>query len=246
LREFVFCTIQKWDVDIFLRLEYHNGMSTPRQHIDYPPSKGASARTRKLMLLTARQLMQAGFSPSVSEVAEEAEVSRSTAYRYFPTKAAMVRAVVGETLGSILEWDSEFEQPEARVVDLISSSFSTIVAHEATFKAALRIELEVSSESDNLAINTQLRGHRIELIERALEGIDASSEKDRLTYSIAVLFGIEALTILKDVCGLDGVQAEGVVTWASKTLTQTTLEQIKGEAKTAALVSDSVSRIRKA
>jgi len=201
-------------------------MSTPRQHIDYPPLKGASARTRKLMLRTAAQMMREGRSPSVSEVAEEAEVSRSTAYRYFPTKAAMVRAVVGETLGSILEWDSEFEQPEKRIVDLISSSFPRIVANEATFKAALRTELEVSTESDNSADNTQLRGHRIELIERALEGIDASSEKDQLTYSIAVLFGIEALTVLKDVCGLDGVQAEGVVAWASKTLTQATLKQI--------------------
>lgn len=203
-------------------------MSVQRQHIDYPPLKGASARTHKLMVQTARQMMQEGFYPSVSEVAEKAEVSRSTAYRYFPTKAAMVRAVVGEALGSILKWDSEIEQPEARVVDLIRSSFPRIVANETTFKAALRTELEAGPNIDNETNDVKLRGHRVELIERALEGVEVSPEKDRLAYSLAVLFGIEALTVLRDVCGLDGAHAEDVVAWASETLTRATLDNREG------------------
>ncbi|WP_189342209.1 TetR family transcriptional regulator, partial [Mesorhizobium sp. M2A.F.Ca.ET.067.02.1.1] len=54
--------------------------------------KGARARTRRLMLETATRLMQSGMTPSVSEVAEAAEVSRATAYRYFPSQAALVQA----------------------------------------------------------------------------------------------------------------------------------------------------------
>jgi AcrR family transcriptional regulator len=56
--------------------------------------RGPRARTRRLMLETATRLMQAGATPSVSEVAEAAEVSRATAYRYFPSQAALVHAVV--------------------------------------------------------------------------------------------------------------------------------------------------------
>ncbi len=175
------------------------------------------------MLSTARQMMQSGLSPSVSEVAEEAEVSRSTAYRYFPTKEAMVRAVVGETLGPILEWESQAERPEERVGDLIRSSFPRIVANETTFKAALRTELENAAALKPANGEAPLRGHRLDLIGRALGGMEPSTEKDRLTYALAVLFGVEALTVLRDICGLDGRQSEEIVSWAAETLTHATL-----------------------
>jgi len=68
--------------------------------------RGPRARTKRLMLETATRLMQAGVTPSVSEVAEAAEVSRATAYRYFPSQAALVHAVVDEGLGPILTWQS--------------------------------------------------------------------------------------------------------------------------------------------
>ena len=59
------------------------------------------------------RLMQAGATPSVSEVAEAAEVSRATAYRYFPSQAALVQAVVDEGLGPILTWQSTSADPAA-------------------------------------------------------------------------------------------------------------------------------------
>ncbi|PSL19362.1 TetR/AcrR family transcriptional regulator [Shimia abyssi] len=207
-----------------MRLPYHIDMNVPRQQSDPAPLKGARARTRKLMLTTARHMMQDGLSPSVSEVAEAAEVSRSTAYRYFPTKEAMVRAVVGETLGPILEWRSELTAADARVSDLIRFSFPRIVRNEATFKAALRVELEAGAAGSQADDNAPIRGHRMELIGRALEGVPPSVEKERLSQVLAVLFGVEALTVLNDICGLDGAQAEDVVVWAAEALTRVTLE----------------------
>ncbi|MGO8126643.1 TetR/AcrR family transcriptional regulator, partial [Rhizobium ruizarguesonis] len=59
------------------------------------------------MLETATRLMTSGITPSVSEVAEAAEVSRATAYRYFPSQAAIVNAVVDEALGPILGWSCD-------------------------------------------------------------------------------------------------------------------------------------------
>src|SRR6478736_2916702 len=77
--------------------------------------RGPRARTKRLMLETATRLMQSGVTPSVTEVAEAAEVSRATAYRYFPSQAALVQAVVDEGLGPILEWRSDSSDAERRV-----------------------------------------------------------------------------------------------------------------------------------
>ena len=74
---------------------------------------GRQGADAQLLLETAMQLMQAGRVPSVTDVAEAAEVSRATAYRYFPTQAALVQAAVDEALGPILGWRSELPDAEA-------------------------------------------------------------------------------------------------------------------------------------
>ena len=94
------------------------------------------------MLETAIALMQQGETPSVSDVAEAAEVSRATAYRYFPSQAELVHAVVNEALGPILGWQSDEAKAEDRVADLLDLSMPRILEFEATFKAALKLSLE--------------------------------------------------------------------------------------------------------
>ena len=97
---------------------------------------GVRARTRKLLLETAMQLMQAGRVPSVTDVAEAAEVSRATAYRYFPTQAALVQAAVDEALGPILAWRSELPDAEGRIEGLLSFAYPRLDEYEATLRAS--------------------------------------------------------------------------------------------------------------
>ncbi|MGH7668804.1 MAG: TetR family transcriptional regulator, partial [Gemmatimonadaceae bacterium] len=47
---------------------------------------GQRRRTRLALLAAAARLIAAGAAPSVAEVADAADVSRRTAYRYFPTQ----------------------------------------------------------------------------------------------------------------------------------------------------------------
>src|SRR5688572_21434479 len=47
-------------------------------------------RTRKDLLQAAARLMKQGRQPSLEEIAEEALVSRATAYRYFPSVEALL------------------------------------------------------------------------------------------------------------------------------------------------------------
>lgn len=186
---------------------------------DTAPLKGAAARTRALMVSTASELMRQGLSPSVSDVAEAARVSRSTAYRYFPTQADMLRAVVAEALGPILEWDDPSTRGETRLSSLYGKTFQRLAEHEATFRAAIRQSLEPDVEVPG--DKTLGRGHRRALLARAVSGTGLSLEQTtRLVPALSLTFGIEALIVLKDICGLDDHQAEEVAVWSAQALLQ--------------------------
>ncbi|MGL6211787.1 MAG: TetR/AcrR family transcriptional regulator, partial [Paracoccaceae bacterium] len=162
----------------------------------------ASARTRDLMVRTAVDLMQRGMSPSVSDAAEAAGVSRATAYRYFPTQSALVEAVVTHALGPILEWDSASTDANERVLDLLASSNDRIMEFEATFKAALVLSLQqwAQQKSAPLASGPLFRrGHRIDLIKTALEPVRgklSDAQFSRLAKSLSLTFGLEVVLVL--------------------------------------------------
>jgi AcrR family transcriptional regulator len=169
------------------------------------------------MVATASELMRRGQSPSVSEVAEAAGVSRSTAYRYFPTLADMLRAVVAEALGPILTWSDPSPRGEARLASLYRMTFQRLSEHEATFRAAIRQSLE--PQADLPGDKTLGRGHRRALLARAVAGSGLSGDQaSRLVWALSLTFGIEALIVLKDICGLDDAQAEEVAIWSAHAL----------------------------
>ena len=192
---------------------------------------GPRARTGRLMLETAIRLMQAGAIPSVSEVAEAAGVSRATAYRYFPSQAALVGAVVDQALGPILTWMPSSQDPARRVAELIDTGLPRIEAFEATFKAALKLSLEqwARGRAGTLGEEPEFkRGHRIDLLRDALaplEGKLGPKKIDRLAQALSLVFGVEVLTVLKDIWGLDGQETQSVAQWAASALVRAALEE---------------------
>ncbi len=171
------------------------------------------------MVETASAMMRRGLSPSVSDVAEAAGVSRSTAYRYFPTLADMLRAVVAEALGPILDWDDPATTGEARLASLYGKTFRRMSEHEATFRAAIRQSLEPSMEAPG--DKTLGRGHRRALLARAVRDSGLTpAQANKLVPALSLTFGIEALIVLKDICGLDDRQAEDVAVWSACALLQ--------------------------
>ena len=209
-------------------------MDVSRQHEDLAdmPDRGPRARTRRLMLETATRLMQDGSTPSVSEVAEAAEVSRATAYRYFPTQEALVHAVIDEALGPILSWRSASRDAETRTRDLIGTSLPRIGEFEATFRAALKLSLEQWAQSRAGAFEDGppfKRGHRIELLRdavRPLRGSVSDEEVERLAQALSLVFGVESLVVLKDIWGLSDDAAQSVAEWAAVAL----VRAVAGEA----------------
>lgn len=188
------------------------------------PERGPRARTKRLMLETATRLMQAGVTPSVSEVAEAAEVSRATAYRYFPSQSALVQAVVDEGLGPILTWQSTSAGAERRVAELFDTAMPRIEAFEATFKAALKLSLDQWARRQAGTLGAEpafTRGHRIDLLKDAIAPLKSRlppRDFKRLAQALSLIFGVEVLIVLKDIWGLDSRRTRAVAQWAAGAL----------------------------
>ena len=186
--------------------------------------RGAKARTRRLMLDAAITLMQSGLTPSVTGVAETAGVSRATAYRYFPSEAALVHAVVDEALGPILQWTPGHDRATERVADLLATAIPRIDEFEATFKASLRLSLEQWAHRRAGTLGSEplfTRGHRVDLLMNAtapLAGKLTRGQHLRVAQALSLVFGIEVLNVLKDIWGLSLEEAQDVAQWAAAAL----------------------------
>jgi AcrR family transcriptional regulator len=212
-------------------------MGVSYQDAELAEARGARARTRKLMLETAIELMQSGETPSVSDVAEAAEVSRATAYRYFPSQADLIHAVVDEALGPILNWDSESAKPEERVAELLAMSLPRIVEFEATFKAALKLSLEQWARDAAGTMGEEppfKRGHRVELLQSAIAPLRKTlprAQFQRLAQALSLVYGLEALIVLKDLWGLGDRETENVLQWAARALVRAAVSDAASKRK---------------
>jgi AcrR family transcriptional regulator len=196
---------------------------------------------RKIMLDAAMRLMQDGLIPSVSDVAEAAQVSRATAYRYFPSQSALIQAAVDEALGPILAWTSESSDAEDRVTELVTFAYPRMESYEATLKAALRLALDQWARRHAGLFGDEapmVRGHRIGLLNSAVSPLKSNLTRsgfERLTQSLSLVFGTEAFVVLKDIWGLDRKRAEEVALWTCHALIQAAVvEDGKTPAKVAA------------
>lgn len=185
---------------------------------------GVRARTRRLLLDTAMRLMQGGRVPSVTDVAEAAAVSRATAYRYFPTQAALVQAAVDEALGPILDWRSDLPDADARIDKLLAFAYPRLDEYEATLRAALLQAMDQWSRRRAGTLGDEapiFRGNRKAVLANALAPLKpriAPGEFDRLRQSLSLVFGTEAFVVLKDIWGLDGAEAREVALWSAHAL----------------------------
>ena len=194
--------------------------------------RGPRVRMRRTMLDAAMRLMQDGLVPSISDVAEEAQVSRATAYRYFPTQSALVQAAVDEALGPILKWSSSSEDAERRVSELIQYSYPRMNDYEVPLRAALRLALDqwaLVHAGKLKAEEAMVRGRRIELLTSAVAPLRrklGSVRTERLTQALSLVFGTEAFVVLKDIWRLDRESAEEVALWTCHALIRCAIEDL--------------------
>src|SRR5215210_7544365 len=110
-------------------------------------------RTRAAILAAAVKLLNEGKRPAVAEVADAALVSRTTAYRYFPTQEALLFEAALESTATDVdrlfeETAATSEDPAFRLDALLKALQGRAVANEAAFRTLLRLSLERSPEGE--------------------------------------------------------------------------------------------------
>ena len=139
--------------------------------------------------------------------------------------------MVDEALGPILTWNSASQDPALRVAELIATGLPRIEAFEATFKAALKLSLDqwARGRAGTLGEEPEFkRGHRADLLKDALaplEGKLPQAEFDRLAQALSLVFGVEVLTVLKDIWGLGSQETQSVAQWAANALVRAALKE---------------------
>lgn len=202
--------------------------SIPGHGADAVPSEPAPsrvrARTRARLLDAAIESVQSGVIPGVAEVATRAGVSRATAYRYFPSRGALVSALVEQTLGPVRERaQDEGSDPAARLRALFDKTFPRFQQYEAQMRAALQLSLEhwARERAGSLEEEPYRRGHRAGILGHAAEPLAERLPPRtvaRLVRALSLVYGIEAYVVLKDIWGADNREVEEVARWMLEAL----------------------------
>lgn len=209
--------------------------ASPQAAASGEPPHGPRARMRKTLLDAAQQLMAQGVTPSVAELAEHARVSRATAYRYFPSQSALIAAVVDESLGPILAWDSSAPDAAARVDELLRFAYPRLESHEAPLRAAIMVSLQQHAEASAGKAGPEprlVRGHRVDILKRAIAPLAAEltpAQQERVAQALSLVYGTEVFLVLKDIWKLELAEITDVVRWTANAIIKQALSETAGK-----------------
>ena len=177
------------------------------------------ARTRAFLLTATRELLAEGVSPTVEQAADQAAISRTTAYRYFPNRRALLSAVYPEIdARSLLDADAPTD-PAERLDKVLERFIGHVLEHEPELRAQLRLSLDPQpADAEQLPFR---QGRAIGWIEDALaplRGRVPDTELRRLVLAIRATTGIEALIWLTDVAGLARTDAAKLMRSSARAL----------------------------
>jgi AcrR family transcriptional regulator len=166
-------------------------------------------KTREVLISTANELLKKGVLRSVEQAAGEAGVSKATAYRYFANLEALKREaslqLKSEPPDQLFK-DLAPDDLEGRLARLVNYHFELFTKNETEFRLFLS---SVIGESVSAPAVHSRGGRRIAMITEALEPLKGSVTKKEFNHmvnALSLVFGIESITILKDLCGLNNKQ----------------------------------------
>jgi AcrR family transcriptional regulator len=183
------------------------------------------ARTRDALLAATRELLGEGVTPTVEQAAERAEVSTSTAYRYFPNQRALLVATYPEIDKQSLLGNDPPTDPVERLDIVTERVGHQLLEHEPELRTALRLSLESAGEGEPPLLR---RGRAIGWIEEALEPLSlrmSSLEVHRLALAIRAAIGPEPLVWLTDVGGLGREDAVELMRTSARALLRAALAE---------------------
>jgi AcrR family transcriptional regulator len=176
-------------------------------------------RTRNELIASARELIaRGGAAPTVEQAAAAAAISRTTAYRYFPSQRALLAAAHPETaLDSLLPLGAG-DDPAERLAAVVAAFTTMIIDTEQQQRTMLRLSLDADEDSPDLPLR---KGRAVGWFEEALRpSTPQLTEQEIRELAIAVrsAVGIESLVWLTDIAGLRTDQAQALMGWTAQAL----------------------------
>jgi AcrR family transcriptional regulator len=192
-------------------------------------------RTRAAIVAATTELLRAGVTPSVGQVAEAADVSRRTVYQYFPTLEQLLldatlgmlsQAAVDEAIDAADTHAGTDGDASARVAAMIGALTTTSAEMLPYGRQLIRLTVDAPPAGD--AASPRRGYRRVAWLERALEPLRPRLEPaafERLVSALAMVVGWEALIVLGDVRGLDTDEQLDVSLWSARALVRAALEE---------------------
>lgn len=196
-------------------------MNQPGERSGRPNQK---LRTRKDLLDAAARLMRRGEKPTLEEIAQEALVSRATAYRYFPSlEALLLEAAVHVAVPGPAEvfGDDRSGDLASRLLRVEDALHANLARNEAALRLMLAYILQQSVAGASGELPAR-QNRRAPLIEAALApAADRLTPEARelLAQAVATIVGVEALVAAKDVLRLDEAGVRRLKRWMIRALT---------------------------
>lgn len=182
-------------------------------------------RTRQALVAAARDLVAlGGRPPTVAEAAEAAAVSRTTAYRYFPTQKSLLVAAHPEMDATSMLPGDVGDDPEERLAAAVRAFLAMVVDTEPQQRTMLRLSLETDAPSRPLPLR---QGRAIGWFVEALAPLTAELGADgvrRLAIAVRAVAGVEALVWLTDIAGLSREEAVEQMVWSAVALVRRTVQ----------------------
>jgi AcrR family transcriptional regulator len=196
-------------------------------------ANGAAARTRRLLMTTARELLRSGEPLTVQAVAERSGVSRATAYRYFPSNESVaVHATMPMSDDPLTDPDLPDTTSEvapdlpSRAAALVRRMGEWAFDHERELRILLRLSL--TDGTGRPVVSRRPRTSRDRWIAALLSDLADTvpqEAKDRLAIALIPLFGSDAVVWLTDMAGLEREAALAQLEWMARTLVAGTLAE---------------------
>lgn len=165
--------------------------------------------------------MRAGRQPTVTEVAEEAGISRATAYRYFPTQEMLwAEVALFASGGPLFPTVHETGPLPERVGRLVRRVGTWAYENEVPLRTILRLSLDPST-------GVRRPGHRVEWIADALAPARNQISPRafiRLSNALTLLLGIDPIVVMSDIAKASREQALDALEWSAKILVEAALE----------------------
>ena len=188
-------------------------------------------RTRAALMAAAIEFVRRGETPTIPQVAEAALVSKSTAYRYFPSQEALLAealldAVNHSDLAAVYAAARAPGPAAARLDAVVRADHALVVKHEAAFRRAVRAML--APRADDPSDVPRRPGNRLRYLAEALAPLDdrlGPERRQRLVMALAMCVGMESIVVMADICGLPPPAAEAVKRWAAAALLQAALDE---------------------